>query len=203
MVTETDARLVVRTLRGLLGDDMFPEAIFNLNGRNLVTLDEAKARYQASMDWFDETNLLVISNGPYYLTRYDPPAQFAQVDAFRAEGYPFKPGDWAFGEPPALTVDIEPPPPVALGDAVSVPVSVSGPGALSVHYALVDPSSADPETTIVAGGEASGDNGSFTIDIASDVTSTLFPSVYQLYVLAASDELARVAERAVDLPVGV
>jgi peptide/nickel transport system substrate-binding protein len=203
LVTETDARLVVRTLRGLLSDETFPEAIFNLNGRSLVTVDEAKARYQASMDWFDQTNLLVISNGPFYLTRYDPPAQFAQVDAFRAEGYPFKPGDWAFGEPPALTVEVEPPPPVVLGDAVSIPVTVKGPGALSVRYALVDPSSADPETTIVASGEASGEGDSFTVDIASDVTAALFPSVYQLYVLAVSDELARVAERAVDLPIGV
>jgi peptide/nickel transport system substrate-binding protein len=203
LVTETDARLVVRTLRGLDGDDRFPEAIFNLNGRQLVTLEEAKARYQASMDWFDETNLLVISNGPFFLTRYDPPAQFAQVDAFRAEGYPFRPGDWEFGEPPVLAVDVAPPPPAVLGDAVSVPVTVEGPGTLSLSYALIDPSSADPETTIVTSGEASGADGAFTIEIGSDVTATLFPSVYQLFVLASSDELARVAERAVDLPIGV
>ena len=203
LVAETDARLVVRTLRGFMEDSAFPEAIFNLNGRQLMSADEAKARYQASMDWFDQTNLLVISNGPYFLTRYDPPAQFAQADAFRAEGYPFTAGDWQFGEPPALTLDVAPPLPAVLGDAISLPVNVEGPGALFVRYALVDPSAADPEATIVASGDANGEGGAFTIEIASDVTSLLFPAVYRLYILAASDELARVAERIVDLPIGV
>ncbi|HLL50070.1 MAG TPA: hypothetical protein VK356_05320, partial [Thermomicrobiales bacterium] len=196
-------RLVIRTLRGFLSDESFPEAIFNLNGRNLVTVDDAKARYQACIDWFDQTNLLVISNGPFFLTRYDPPAQFAQADAFRPEGYPFRPGDWEFGEPPELAINVEPPPPAVLGDAISLPVTVDGPGALSVRYALVDPSAADPETAIVASGEAAGTDGAFTIELGTDVTVLLFPSVYQLFLLASSDQLARVTERVVDLPLGV
>ncbi|MCD6032363.1 MAG: hypothetical protein K0S78_4545 [Thermomicrobiales bacterium] len=203
LVTETDARLIIRTMRRLQGDSAFPEAIFNLNGRNLVTAEEANARYQACLDWFDQTNLLVISNGPFFLTRYDPPAQFAQADAFRAEGYPFQPGDWAFGEPPVLSVSVEPPPPALLGDSVSVPVSVEGPGALSLRYVLIDPSAADAASSVVASGEATGTDGSFTVEIGSDVTGALFPSVYQLFLLASSDELARVTERAVDLPIGV
>jgi peptide/nickel transport system substrate-binding protein len=203
LVSETDARLIIRTMRRLQGDNAFPEAIFNLNGRNLVTAEEANARYQACLDWFDQTNLLVISNGPFFLTRYDPPAQFAQVDAFRAEVYPFRPGDWTFGEPPTLTLTVEPPPPAMLGDTLSVPVSVEGPGALSLRYALIDPSAADAASSVVASGEASGADGAFTVEISSDVTATLFPSVYQLFLLASSDELARVTERAVDLPIGV
>ena len=203
LVTETDARLVIRTLRRFESDGQFPEAIFNLNGRQLMTADEASARYQASIDWFEQTNLLVISNGPFYLTRYDPPAQFAQADAFRAEGYPFKPGDWEFGEPPLLAVEAASPPPALLGDALSIPVAVEGPGSLSLRYVLVDPSAADPAATIVASGEATGENGSFTVDIGSDVTGVLFPSVYQLYLLATSDELAQVTERVLDVPIGV
>jgi peptide/nickel transport system substrate-binding protein len=190
-------------MRRFLGDEAFPEAIFNLNGRQLVTVDEAKARYQACIDWFDKTNMLMISNGPFFLTRYDPPAQFAQADAFRAESYPFKPGDWEFGEPPALALDVQSPPPVVLGDAISLPVRVEGPGALSLRYALVDPSAADAESSIVASGDAAGADGAFTLEIGSDITALLFPSVYQLYLLASSDELARVTERVVDLPIGV
>lgn len=203
LVSETDARLVIRTMRRLQGDNAFPEAIFTINGRTLVTAEEANARYQACLDWFDQTNLLVISNGPYFLTRYDPPAQFAQADAFRAEGYPFQPGDWLFGEPPTLDLSAEPPPPAMLGDALSVPVSVAGPGALSLRYALIDPSAADAASSVVASGDAEGSNGAFTVEIGSNVTAALFPGVYQLFLLASSDELARVAERAVDIPVGV
>lgn len=203
LVSETDARLVIRTMRRLQGDNAFPEAIFTINGRTLVTAEEANARYQACLDWFDQTNLLVISNGPYFLTRYDPPAQFAQADAFRGDGYPFQPGDWLFGEPPTLDLSVEPPPPALLGDVVSVPVSVAGPGALSLRYALIDPSAADAASSVVASGDAEGSNGAFIVEIGSDVTAALFPGVYQLFLLASSDELARVAERAVDIPVGV
>jgi peptide/nickel transport system substrate-binding protein len=203
LVTETDARAVLRSLRRFFGAGTFPEKIFDFNGHKLVTVDDAKKRYQACMDWFEKTNLLVISNGPYMLTRYDPPAQFAQADAFRAEGYPFKPGDWEFGEPPALTVDVAAPPSANLGDAISVPVTVKGPGALSLRYALVDPSASDPKASIVASGDASGKDGAFTVEIGSDISAALFPSVYKLYVLGSSDQLARVTEKAVDLPIGV
>ena len=37
------------------------------------------ARYEAAQDWFDEKDHLVISNGPFYLERFDPPAQFAEL----------------------------------------------------------------------------------------------------------------------------
>jgi peptide/nickel transport system substrate-binding protein len=203
LVTETDARTILRSMRGFLSDETFPDAIFNLNGRNLVTVDEAKARYQACIDWFEQNNMLMISNGPFFLTRYDPPAQFAQADAFRAEGYPFKPGDWVFGEPPVLALNVEPAPPVVLGDPISLPVTVEGPGALSLRYSLVDPSAAEAESSIVASGDATGTDGKFTLEIGADVTALLFPSVYQLYLLASSDELARVTEQVVDLPIGV
>jgi hypothetical protein len=74
---------------------------------------------------------------------------------------------------------------------------------LLLRYALIDPSAADAAASVVAGGEATGADGSFTVEIGSDVTGALFPSVYQLFLLASSDELARVTERVVDLPIGV
>jgi hypothetical protein len=55
----------------------------------------------------------------------------------------------------------------------------------------------------VASGDATGDGGGFTVEIGADVTGLLFPGVYQLYLLASSDELARVTERMVDLSIGV
>ena len=203
LVTETDARLILRAMRRFLADETFPEAIFNLNGRKLVTVDDAKARYQACIDWFEKTNMLMISNGPFFLTRYDPPAQFAQVDAFRAEGYPFKPGDWEFGEPPVLALDVESPPPVVLGDAISLPVSVKGPGALSLRYSLVDPSAATRRRPSWPAATPRVTTARSLSRSAPMSRRLLFPSVYQLYLLASSDELARVTERVVDLPIGV
>jgi peptide/nickel transport system substrate-binding protein len=160
LVTETDARLVIRTLRTFLRQRLVPEGVFEIGGRSLVTPEEAEARYQAAIDWFDQTNLLVVSQGPYTLTRYDPPAQFAELTAFRAEGYPFKPGDWNLGVPERLDVAANPPASIVLGEPISVPVTVTGPGAPSLTYVLVDPTNG----AILASGAA-------TCEIASLLAS--------------------------------
>ena len=201
LVTESDARLVDRTLRQFAADRTVPPRVFDFGGRSLVSPEEAVARYEAAQAWFDETGMLVISNGPFFLTRYDPPAQFAELEAFRAEGYPFRPGEFAFGAPPSLTVQAEPPA-TLLGEPIAVPVTVEGPGTLALRYALVDPAAA-PEARLLASGPAAGSDGSFTVEIGADVTGALFPGIYQLYLLASSDELARVTERRLDLEIGV
>ena len=86
-------------------DEVVPAGLFEFGGRSLVTPEEATARYEAAQEWYDEHDHLVISNGPFYLERFDPPAQFAELDAFRDPTYPFKPGDLYRGAPPELTID--------------------------------------------------------------------------------------------------
>ena len=44
----------------------------------------------------------IISNGPYKLVKFDPAAQFAELQAFRDPSYPFKPGDWFKGTSPVI-----------------------------------------------------------------------------------------------------
>ena len=70
-----------------------PPGVFEFGDRTLVTPEEAVARYEAAQEWFDDKEHLVISNGPFYLEQFDPPAQFAELVAFRDPSYPFKPGD--------------------------------------------------------------------------------------------------------------
>jgi peptide/nickel transport system substrate-binding protein len=199
LVTETDARLVVRTLRQFAREETVPAGVFDLNGRTLVTPEQAVARYEAAQQWFEDTGLLVISNGPYVLTRYDPPAQFAELQAFRADGYPFTAADFRFGEPERLAIEAAPPAPVTLGAEAQLPVTVNGPGALNLHWVLVDPT----QGTVAAAGDAAGDGNAFTVTLAPDQTATLFPGLYQLYLLASSDAIAQVAEQRLDLEIGV
>ncbi|HEV2106996.1 MAG TPA: hypothetical protein VGR16_01890, partial [Thermomicrobiales bacterium] len=199
LTTDQDARLVQRTLRQLLQEARVPEGVFEIGGRTLVSPEEATARYQADLDWFDQTNLLVISNGPFSLSRYDPPAQFAELTAFRPPDYPFSPEDFRFGSPPQMTLTAQAPASVSLAEPIEVPVTVNGPGALTLDYVLIDPTTGG----VIASGRAEGDGVQFTVSIGTDVTATLFPSVYQLYLLAASDELSRVTEQRVDVNVGI
>src|SRR5690606_18438281 len=79
LVTESDARLVLRSIRQFQREESVPAGVFEIGGVSLVTPEEAVARYEACDAWFEATNLLMLANGPYQLTRYDPPAQFAQL----------------------------------------------------------------------------------------------------------------------------
>jgi peptide/nickel transport system substrate-binding protein len=200
LVTESDARLVLRSIRQFAREGSVPAGVFDIGGISLVSPEEAAARYEACDTWFGETNLLMIANGPYQLTRYDPPAQFAQLDAFRADGYPFGPEDFRFGTPPEMAIESVDAPAVALGDDITVQVAVSGPGELSLQYTFVDPAAGMVLETGIA--EPSGD-GTFTVNVDPGVSATLFPGLYQLFVIAASSEIAQVAQQRIDLEIGV
>lgn len=199
LVQENDARLVLGSLRTFGRQKAVPKGVFEINGKSLVTPEQAAARYKAAVDWFGKTQLLVISSGPYSLSRYDPPSQFAQLDAFRPKSYPFVPKDWRFGTPPQIAITPGTPPQASIGQPINVPLTVKGPGKLSIEYILVDPAA---NKVVASGNGAPGANGDFTVALDTKVTSNLFPSVYQLYVLASSDAISQVAEREVDLNIG-
>jgi peptide/nickel transport system substrate-binding protein len=199
LVQTRDANLVDRTLRQFALQDTIPSGVFEVNGKSLVSDTDAQARYQAAQDWFDQKGHLVISQGPYYLARFDPAAQFAELDAFRDDTYPFHAGDFAYGDPPTLTVDAPDVPPIGIGQDAQVNLTVTGPGTVGVNYVLVDPASG----SVVQAGQATAGSspGTFTVSLSADVTANLFPGPYQLSLAAYSDATALVSEKQVDLEV--
>jgi peptide/nickel transport system substrate-binding protein len=199
LVTENDARLIIRSLKEFKSNQAIPKGVFDVGGKSLVTADEAAARYDACSNWFDQKNLLVISNGCFQLSRYDPAAQFAQIDAFRPEGYPFGPADFRLGTPPQLGINPVTPPSIGLGEPISLPVTVTGPGTLSLQYVLFDPAAGQ---VLASGPAEGGDGGNFTVNVDPNATATLFPGLYQLYLLASSDAIAAVSQQRVDLQIG-
>jgi peptide/nickel transport system substrate-binding protein len=198
LVLERDAGLVDRTLREMEREEMVPAGVFEFGDRTLVTPEEAIARYEAAQEWFDDKDHLVISNGPFYLEQFDPPAQFAELLAFRDPSYPFKPGDLYRGSPPALTIDEVTSDAVVPGEDAVIVAAVTGPGTLGMRYLLLDSAVGE----VVASGDAEETGkGGFTVTIPADVTGSLFPGFYQLFLAADSDALAQVTERRVDLEV--
>jgi len=198
LVLRRDAGLVDRTLRQLERDEYVPPSLVDFGGHSLVSTDEAVARYAAAQEWFDDKEHLVISQGPFYLERFDPPAQFAELIAFRDPTYPFKPGDHYRGEPPVLAIsDIESDLVVPGEDAI-VSASVTGPGTVGMQYLLLDPALGE---VVVSGRADDAGDGTFAVTIPADVTGSLFPGFYQLFLAAESDSLAQISERRVDLEV--
>jgi peptide/nickel transport system substrate-binding protein len=198
LVMSRDAGLVERTLRQLVRDGSVPVGVFEFGDRTLVTPDDASARYQAAIDWFAETGHLVISNGPFWLARYDPPAQFAELRAFRDETYPFRPGQRYLGQAEPLTIAAPADATLRIGEAGTFGVSVAGPGELALRYLLFDAATAE----VVASGDGTREaDGTFAITVSAEVTGGLFPGLYHLYLAASSDELALISERRVDVEV--
>ncbi len=193
LVMERDAAMVERTLRGFLNDELLPEGPFSIGGEMLIDVEAATARYQAALDWFDEREHLVISNGPFFLGSYDPPAQAAELLAFRDESYPFRPGDWYLGDAPDVEIEAIDSTTVSAGEEAEVGVTVDGPGELGVRYLVIDPAGGG----VVGSGEArAGGEGRFTVPLEG-----LTAGVYRLELAAYSDQLAFLTERRVDIEV--
>lgn len=199
LVMTRDAKLVDRTLREAKLKATVPAGVFDVGGRSLVTADEAAARYGAAHDWFTAHGNLVISNGPFFLARFDPAAQFAELDAFRDPTYPFTAKDLTLGDPPTLEIGDAAADPVAIGQEATVTVPVTGPGTIAVRYLLIDPATG---SVVTSGDAAPGANaGEFSVTIPADITGGLFPGPYQLELAASSDAVGLVSERQVDLEV--
>ena len=202
LVQHSDATLVNRTMKQMELQKTVPAGVFDVGGKSLVSADDAVARYQAAEDWFQTYGHLVISDGPFFLAKYDAAAQFAEMDAFRDPTYPFTAADFNLGAPPTLTITDVNAPDITVGAPAEIDATVQGPGTVGLRYVIVDPSNGQ----VIEKGEATptGTPGGFAVTLGADVTTNLFPgSLYKLSLAAYSDSVALVSEREVDLQAGL
>jgi peptide/nickel transport system substrate-binding protein len=205
LVLKDHAQLVADALREMQQENFLPEGYFTVNGQKFFTPEEAQARYEAALKWFEEYGHLVISQGPYQLVKYDPEAQFAELKAFRHETYPFKPGDWYFGQPQLVEVqavaeqvlqphDVQEILPI--GWEARFSIALEGPGQLQARYALRDTTTGD----IVTAGRAEVRDGRAIVTLPAEVTGQLAEGgLYELLIAANSDQSAVVAEHKLTL----
>lgn len=195
------ARLVRDELEAMKAEDYLPPGVFTVGGRSYATPQEAQARYEAALEWFEQYGHLVISQGPYLLARYDAEAQFAELRAFRDERYPFQPGDWYFGEPEPVEVkEVE----VQAVDLVKVQeilpigretrlvVGIEGPGQIQARFALRDAATGE----VIVSGPAEVKDGYAVVILPAEVTQQLVPgALYEMLIAANSVESAVVTEQ--------
>jgi len=198
LVMPKDARMILRVLREFEEEKYLPRNVFEVAGRSLVTPEEALSRYRAAIGWIERYNLAVISNGPFKLVRFDPAAQFAELEAFRDPSYPFKPGDWYFGSAPRLVIEEVAGRAFAPGSRAEIKVRLSGPEPSSLRYTFYDPLT----RSIVKAGEAERTGpGEFSIVFPPELTAGLKPGLFKLSLLAYSEEVASPAEESLDIEV--
>ena len=199
LVQQNDVRLVRQTLEDLAAKGFVPGSM-TLKGSSVVSPQDAQARYRAAIKWVDDHGLLVIGNGPFFLARFDPAAQFAELQAYRDPSYPFKAGSHYLGAAPRVEIRGIRDANVSVGKPADIAVQVSGKGALGLHWVLIDPASRMVVQT--AEGGPPGADGVFHIKLDALTTRKLKPGLYRLSLAAYSDAIMSLAQRDVDLQVG-
>ena len=194
LVMNNDVRLLRRALIKLRDTNHYPKGTFESAGVS-VSDQDAIDRYQAALDWIDKFGMAVISNGPFKLTRYDPPSQFAEIVAFRDPTYPFKPGDWYKGSPPQISFSRVESSNILTGSPSTINLTVDGPGVIDVRYLLIDPSNG----SVLAKGITNKTDNAYNLTIPSEVTGKMVNGIYHLFLVGSSDRVSSLAERRVDI----
>jgi peptide/nickel transport system substrate-binding protein len=165
--------------------------------RDTVSADEAKKRYDASINWITQHNNAVIGNGPFYLDNYNPAGGTITIKAFRDNSYPFNVGYWSSKYEHPKLANIENvndiPRIVHIGKPSNIAIHVNVDGKPSnnaiEHYYI-----STTDGKIVASGTAKSSSnstssntvGKFTIGLGSGDTQKLPPGPNILKLFAIS-----------------
>jgi methyl-accepting chemotaxis protein len=181
--------MVKDSLEEFLAEDFFPSNYFTLGGTTYDTLENAKARYQAAIDWYDDKGIIWISNGPYYLNRFDAEAQYAETKAFRDPTYPFEPGDWYYGRPAAPEVVDVTLPTITKGIAADIDITMEGPETLEATYIVTE--EATGALVLKDEAEATATYGKLVVPLTAEDTDKLdIGGRYVLTILGKSPDVA-------------
>jgi peptide/nickel transport system substrate-binding protein len=167
-----------------------------------ITPDEAKARYQALKNWYNERGHFWVGDGPFYLERADFLAHTATLKANR--NYPDRADRWAWlAEPPIPEVKLEAPESVVPGLPANVTVLVSYKGQPYpaaridfVKYLVLDAAG-----NVLGKGEAKAvRDGVFVIQLPPEVTGKMVPGPYRVLTFTLSKDVAMPATAETTFP---
>ena len=193
LVLSDHAEMVKDSLVELLAAEHFPSGYFTMGDTTYDTLDNALARYQASIDWYDDKGILWISNGPFILEQFDAEAQYAKTVAYRDESYPFSPGDWYYGRPAIPEVVDVTVLTITKGIAATIDIEMTGPENLEAAYLITE----EATGALVLRGEAdtTATYGELKVPLTTADTDLLdIGGRYVLTILGKSPDVAFLSE---------
>jgi peptide/nickel transport system substrate-binding protein len=155
--------------------------------RDTVSVDEAKKRYDASINWITQHNNAIIGNGPFYLDSYNPSGGIITIKAFHDSSYPFSIGYWNKYEHPKLATIVQN---VATGTDIPRIIHIGKPSNMVIHV-NVDGKPSNNATVYYYLSNTDGKvvaSGKFTIALSSSDTKKLSPGPNTLKLFAVSFE---------------
>ena len=91
LIIPNDALIIKEYLEKFQDNGYISHSIIKENTNNISYYND---RYQKSIEWIENKNHAIISNGPYYLESYTPESRTIIVNAYEDDSYPFAAGKW-------------------------------------------------------------------------------------------------------------
>ena len=182
LIIPNDARMIQSQLEDFKSSNFIPATLTDFEQITDFHID----RYQSSIDWIDQHEHAVISNGPFYLEGYSPDSRSITIKSFDSSGYPLQQGIWNDFEhaefPTIESVDIEEL--VQKGMKLDIPVKVTN--SSEIQYFL-----SNTQGTVITSGVQNVHDNHATITIENDEIDNLLVGPNTLKIFAASDDVLR------------
>jgi len=144
------------------------------------------SRYDASINWINENNHAVISNGPFLLDSYSPEARTIIITAFADQSYPITAGAWSKFEdvqfPRIVNVDM--PSIVVKDETLLIPVMTEDSTRLQYFFT-------NSEGLTIATGIEEVDENPTILNLPKETTDQLLVGANDLKIFAISDSVLR------------
>lgn len=158
--------------------------------KDYVSAADAVKRYNSALKWIEEKGHAFISDGPYFIEKYDAETNYMELTAYRDESYPYNSDYW----PQALETntvsidDVEMPASSSASEAFTVTVYVSNvtypyDEAVSAENAKVSVKVLTDDKEFVFNGAHKGD-GEYEIKVPAGDLSSLAPDTYTVLISA-------------------
>ena len=182
LIIPNDARMIQSQLEEFKSSNFIPDALTDFQQITDFQID----RYQSSIDWINQHEHAIISNGPFYLEGYSPDSRSITIKSFDSSGYPLQQGIWNNFEhaefPTIESVDIEEL--VQKGMKLDIPVKVTN--SSEIQYFL-----SNTQGIVITSGVQNVHDNHATITIENDEIDNLLVGPNTLKIFAASDDVLR------------
>ena len=178
LIIPNDANTIKEYLKEFKETNHIPQSF----SENNESSEYYQSRYNSSIDWIQNKQHAVISNGPFYLESYSPESRTIKVTAFDDDSYPFKKGEWSIFEkaevPSIEKIEIEKS--VKRGDEISISVKTKNSDSILYFLSNSIGENVSSNTYVV-------NDDNTTIKISPDESNQLGIGANNIKIFATSD----------------
>lgn len=182
LIVPNDAKIIQEYLSEFKQSDHIPMSLKSFGDVPLYF----DSRYDASINWINENNHAVISNGPFLLDSYSPEARTITISAFADQSYPITAGAWSKFEdvqfPRIVNVDM---PSIVVKDE-TLSITVMTEDSTRLQYFFIN-----SEGLTVATGIEKVDENPTVLNLSKETTNQLLVGANDLKIFAISDSVLR------------